>query len=171
MNADILKTELLKYYREKRGFYICATEVDNEIERADVLLMNDKEIIEIEVKMNWKDFLADFKTKSKHIIPPAKPNLKYVFLKANRFFFCVPNSLGDRCNHYLIDNNYDYGLIVFSGVLTQIKRCKRLKELDEYETKRLRKNIIFRATSELVKLRYEKMEKEIRKGIIDERQV
>ena len=166
MNAEILKTEILKLYRFKRQYYICATEVNTGIEIADILCMDDKEIIEIEIKITWKDFLADFR-KSKHLA--IKPHLKYIYLKANRFYFCVPSEIDEKCMNYLKDKNYEYGLIVytteqaynrgkliFNGKLTQIKRCKRLKELDTYEREKIKKWIIQRATSELVNLRDEK---------------
>ncbi len=153
MKAEIIKTQILKEYR-KRQYYICATEVDTGIEIADVLLMNDKEIIEIEIKLTWPDFLADFK-KPKHIIPPNKSHLKYIYLKANRFYFCVPSPLKEKCVNYLNENHYEYGLIVSNEYITQIKRCKRLKELDFNEQESIKKQIIRRATSELIKLREE----------------
>jgi len=147
VNAEYLKTEILKEYRIKKQYYICATEVNIGINIADVLLMNDKEVIEIEIKNNWNDFKADFR-KDKH-----KFIKDYFFLKANRFYFCIPYQLKEKCLNYLDDNDYPYGLIIYNGKLRQIRKCKRLKELNNREIEYIKKQIIRRATSELIQLR------------------
>ena len=47
MNSDILKNEILSYFRFNRQYYLCATEVNNGIEIADVLLSNGNKIIKL----------------------------------------------------------------------------------------------------------------------------
>jgi len=151
IDSDFLKTKLLFYWRFKRGYYYCATEVNTGKEIADVMLCNDKEIIEIEVKITFSDFIADFK-KPKHYIHQANKR-EYHYLKSNKFFFCVHPDISDRCKTYLDENNYQYGLITFRGKLIILKSCRKLKKIDTREFNFVKNEIIRRATSELVNLR------------------
>jgi len=146
-----LKTEMLKYWRFKRGYSFCATEVHNGFEIADILVSNGNQIIEIEIKTSYSDFLADFKNKFKHKYKNEEK--KYYHLKANKFYFCVSADIKEKCLKYLTENNYEYGLYSFNGHLENIKKCKKLKKLTENEICRLNDYIIKRATSELINLR------------------
>jgi len=152
MTSDYLKTIALTYWRFKRGYYLCATEVRAGSDIADVLVSNGKDIIEIEVKISYSDFLADYK-KRKHFYNDKIPMSDHYFLKANKFYFLVPGEIGERCLNYLIDNHFPYGLLSFNGKLNILKSCRRLKELKDREIISINDAIIHRATSELVSLR------------------
>lgn len=157
ITTDFLKTQVLSYWRYKRNYWMAATEVNTGIEIADILLCDDKEIIEIEVKTTWSDFKADFK-KVKHIKKDCEWMKKYFYLKANKFYFCVHPEISDKCQKYLETNNYNYGLLTFSGELCILKSCRKLKELRPREIEQIKKSIIYRTSSEMVHLRKELLE-------------
>lgn len=157
MTSDYLKTIVLDYWIYKRGYYLCATEVRSGPDIADVLVSDDKEIIEIEVKISYSDFLADYK-KRKYFYNDKIPMSDHFFLKANKFYFLVPAEMGERCLKYLTDNRLPYGLLSYNGTLNILKSCRRLKELKEREMLSIKDAIIHRATSELVMLRKEKLD-------------
>lgn len=162
MNSDLLKNEILKYFRFKRQFYLCATEVNNGFEIADILVSNGKKIIEIEIKISYSDFLADFKKRKHKKVYIGNNIYRLDYLKANKFYFCIPHDLKEKCLEYLNKNNLPYGLYVFNGSLNLVKKCKILKELHIKEIDKINKNIIRRATSELIILR---LREEIKHGI------
>lgn len=152
MDSELLKTEILKHFRFKKQYIICGTEVNNGIEIADVLLSNGNNIIEIEIKISYSDFLADFK-KRKHI--KNKNGIRF-FLYCHKFYYCVPAEIKEKCLNYLKENNYKYGLYCFNGELTLIKKCSKLQNLTMDQIGKINDYIIRRATSELVNLRIER---------------
>ena len=160
MNSNLLKNKLLNYYRFKRNFYLCGTEVRHSYV-ADVLLCNDKEIIEIEIKISYFDFLKDFK-KRKHIksVIPGEHNYEFPYLNANKLYFCVPADLKEKCFNYLKENKLPYGLIVYNGDITILKTCKNINNLSTQLFNQIKRKIILRLSSEMVFLRnHQKCEK------------
>ena len=153
MDSKQLKTEVLKYWRfTRQGYLLCATEVNTYWGIADVMVANDKEIIEIETKISFKDFLKDF-TKVKFQGPDNNP---FYRIDANRLFYCVTAEIKDKCISYLLENDYPFGLFSFNGSLVMVRSCRKLKDMDVKYTKKIREKILQRATSELVQLREEK---------------
>lgn len=152
MNSDILKNAILEYFRFERQYYICATEVRLWNQTSDIIICNDNdEIIDIEIKISYNDFLADFK-KRKHI----KDISGYPYLYANKLYYCVPAEIKDQCLLYLTVNNFPYGLISFNGILIIIKKCKKINGLTEDLIKTIKRKIILRLSSEMVFLRNHK---------------
>lgn len=119
VTADDIKYYIMKSFIEDKGFEVAATEV----KYCDVLVttLKGNPIVEIETKINWYDFLADF-DKPKH--------QKYLSLQGlvpDFFFFGVPEFLADRCYRYLEDSEYNYyGLLSVSqsGYVHTVKKSK-----------------------------------------------
>jgi len=104
MNALILKTCLLYYYRFKRG-YLCSDEVYSTYgQKADILVDTKKNIYEIEIKTNKAD-LRQEKKKAKH-----KAENNYT---VNQFYLCVPTELIEYAMKWIQEVNPKYGLIEF----------------------------------------------------------
>ncbi len=104
--SDILKSNLCYFLRYKKGIKLIATECNY----ADILYLENNKIKEVEIKISYSDFLADFK-KPKH----NKNNKESKFTRiADYFYFGVPTELKDKCLKYLIENKLPYGLLVIS---------------------------------------------------------
>lgn len=110
-SADI-KSALCNYFYTKRNcIYFCKEMLLQNDTRADFIALNHfiNKAIEIEIKISWSDFMADFKNKKqKHIA--------YNFGNApvNYFAFCVPLELYDKCKEFLDKNYPKYGLFIYS---------------------------------------------------------
>lgn len=105
MNALLLKTSLLYYYRFKRG-YLCSDEVYSTYGQiADILVDTGKSIYEIEIKTNKPDLYKE-KKKAKH-----KPDNKHYTV--NKFSLCVPTNLIFFAKKWIEEVNPKYGLIEF----------------------------------------------------------
>ncbi len=151
ITAEKLKTEVLKYWRFKRqGYNLCGTEVDTISGRADVMVCDNREIIEIEIKISKSDFMRDFKKKKFSAV--CKDDL-YSRVYANRLFYCVPAAISESCLLYLEANKLPFGLFSFDGKLTMLKSGKKLKTLNVVIAENIKRKILLRATSELVQLR------------------
>jgi hypothetical protein len=151
MNSNILKNAILHHFRFKRGFYLCATEVRLHGQTSDIMLCNDdNEIIDIEIKISYSDFLADFK-KLKHKKIKGTPGFPYLY--ANKLYFCIPADLKKKCLEYLDNNKLPYGLITFNGYLTIIKKCKMNNYIFSNQEKIIKRKILLRLSSEMVFLR------------------
>lgn len=146
VTADDLKVSIMKSFIEDKGFDIAATEVHY----CDIIITNLKAmpIVEIETKINWYDFLADFE-KPKH-----KKYLNNEGMVPDYFFFGVPESLVERCEEYLKNSIYNYyGLISVSssGYVYTSMKAKR------FPTTTINRQNIFqyllkRCTRELISL-------------------
>lgn len=151
-NSDNLKNAVLEYYRFARRYYLCATEVRFRHHVADILVMNEKEIIDIEIKVSYTDFLADFK-KRKH----KKIQEQYSYLYSNKLYYCVPANIKEQCLLYLTTNNKPYGLLSYSyGKIAVIKQSKKINDLPKSVVAGIKHKIILRLSSEMVFLRKHK---------------
>lgn len=111
ISADDIKNIIVHYYIEKRKFLCAVTEFKLGGNIADVLAINDNEIVEIEVKISKQDFLNDFK-KEKHNL-----SLK----AANRFYYAIPEHLYNFVCSYLEKHNYnDIGIIIINKNLNVV---------------------------------------------------
>lgn len=151
--ADDLKIAIMKKYRYDKQFEMSATEV----EFCDIIITNhDKTpIIEVETKVSWQDFLADFKKPKHH---------NYSILKGNcipdYFYFGVPETLHSRCLEYLNKCQYKhYGLIVYDKKWNDVFTVKPAKKININESQRdlFFKLICKRCCSQLVTLYEQKI--------------
>lgn len=158
MDSKEIKTKLLHFFRFRKRYVFIATEAGRW--ESDVLVSNESEIIEIEVKISLADFKNDFK-KKKHFHyqnPTAyqKGNLP------NKFFFCVPESLVEDVLPLIQDG--PYGLLsCIEGKITKrgsfIKYVKSAKNLREGISKKLLHALQLRMGSELIRTRIKDLEK------------
>jgi hypothetical protein len=155
MDSDILKNAILEHFRFKKNYYLCATEVRYH-KTADVLVCNDKEIIEIEIKISYSDFLKDFKKLKHKKVYMGNNNFQYMYLNANKLYYCVPNDLKEKCLTYLRDEKLPYGLIVYNGCLTIAKSCRKINDLTPQLFNAIKRKMILRLSSEMVFLRNHK---------------
>jgi len=155
MNANEVKTKVLHYWRFTRnGYNYIATEAGKF--KSDILVSNEKEIVECETKISRADLRNDFK-KKKHAIYK-KPTAWYSKWLPNKFYFAVPESLAE----YALELSEDtgYGVIaVSSNKISKRKKdtyCKILKAANVIQPnfkEKLHRQIIMRESSELIRLR------------------
>jgi len=155
MNANEVKTKVLHYWRFTRnGYNYIATEAGKF--KSDILVSNEKEIIECETKISRADLRNDFK-KKKHAIYK-KPTAWYAKWLPNKFYFAVPPKLTEYALE-LVEGTY-YGVIeVDDKKITKRKKeiyCKIIKNAKTIQPnfkKRLHRQIFMRCSSELIRLR------------------
>ena len=155
MNAHEIKTKTLHYWRFTRsGYNYIATEAGKF--KADILVSNEKEIIECETKISKSDLKNDFK-KKKHGVYK-KPSSWYTKWIPNRFYFAVPKELVDLAKELVKDT--PYGVIEVSDKKISKRKkevyCSIVKSAKIIQPKfkeKLHKQLIMRESSELVRLR------------------
>jgi hypothetical protein len=143
-----IHAEALAWLRFSKRCMIVATEVGTW--SADVLGMNDKQSIEVEVKVSVSDLQAEFRHKEqKHWVYAhggnGAPNLMY---------FCVPEELAEKAKAILDEKAPYAGLLSYNGGkllagrnLVSVKRPKELRETPP--TARERERAIMRMSSQL----------------------
>ena len=161
MDSFEMKTKLLHYWRFKRRYIYSATEAGKF--KSDVLVSNEKEIVEIEVKTTFQnlkdDFLKKKKERKKHEIYSA-PTVWYAKFLPNKFYFAIPKELVTKTVGYLSQSNY--GIIEVSNKkITNSKKvfyCKIIKKasiMNPHFNEKLQHQIILRMGSEIIRLRME----------------
>lgn len=145
-NANQCKNALLAYFRFKRGYPYVATEYLE----CDVVAAKSSEWIEVEVKISWSDYCAEWK-KKKH-----KDGLS-IYIKnkysPNRKYFAAPPSLAQRIANDCAENHPEYGVLSIwtEEDITFVRRATTLHK--EQPTCNTLDGIISRVTSELITLR------------------
>jgi len=155
MNANEIKTKVLHYWRFTRnGYNYIATEAGKF--KSDILVSNEKEIIECETKISRADLRNDFK-KKKHSIY-GKPSTWYAKWIPNKFYFAVPKSLTEYALE--LSEGTPYGVIEVSDkIIGKNKKeiyCQIVKSAGVIQNKfkeKLHKQILMRCSSELIRLR------------------
>lgn len=116
VNSDHIKTAILCWFRFGRQYHHIATEVGHW--SADVVGADEKMLVEVEVKVSKSDFQRDF-TKDKHRFYlntfnkiEDKINSYYYKWIPNKFYFAVPEDLGEWAAAYLEEKQSPYGLVV-----------------------------------------------------------
>ena len=186
--SDVIKLQLLKYYRFERSFdYVCTEGIHN----SDINAAKENNLIEVEIKISKSDFRREFEplgskngsvwkwNKHKSYKNPSDAGEYYII--PNQFYFCVPAEMVDWAKEYLKDKNPKYGLLAYdteyttSGAShTHIKTIKKAAKLHaEAPKERVFGQIVKRMSSELINLkdRYNKDKQELealQKGIITE---
>jgi hypothetical protein len=87
--TKFIKLQLLKYWRFDRQYIFCCTEGIN---KSDVNAINDKYLIEIEVKISKSDFLSEFSGKSR--VKSYKHRVYNEFLSKNNTFLPQSSKFG-----------------------------------------------------------------------------
>lgn len=146
MTSHDVKSKLLAYWRFKRRYQFIATECGTY--NADILIANDKEIIEVEVKVSKSDLKNDFK-KRKHKIY-ANGKSKWI---PNKFYFGVPIELEDYAKE--LCEGTPYGVIrvqdgKYSPYRDFCKISKKAKKLTTKLNEELIHKIVLRMGSELI---------------------
>jgi len=162
--AKLMKVAVMCYLRYKRRYKIIATEAG--YFSADVLAMNDKELLEVEIKISKSDFKNDFK-KSKHLIynndEAAFSEIEKSFIP-NRMYYAVPCELVEWAKEQLTTHP-QYGLIsvdlehhlIKSSPECTVNKVKLPKKFHKsLPSDKVRASIIARNSSELCTL-YKKM--------------
>lgn len=146
MNANEVKNNILNYFRFKRGFIYVATELWNE----DVVVSDGVNLIAIEVKVSWSDYIREFK---KEKYKPHYRSFGYHYSNPKRKFFAAPNELASRISSDLNKSFLGAGVISVDskGNVSVLRRAKDL-HLQEINSEAI-KDITARATSELVNVR------------------
>lgn len=155
MKATELKTKLLHYWRFTRDNYnYIATEVGKF--KSDVLVSDEKEIIECETKITRVDLRNDF-AKKKHQIYK-NPTPWYAKWLPNKFYFAVPEDLVAYAVELVEGTNY--GVIeVLSKPFTKNRKesycriVKPAKTMQPIFKDKLHRQIVMRSSSELIRLR------------------
>lgn len=108
--ANTLKSQLLRYFRFKRGYAYVATECWKE----DVVASNGQKLICVEVKMAWTDYQREY-SKSKHTANSC-PWSSYLTQSPrrnnpNHRYFAAPSELAHKIAEDLKARNSDYGCL------------------------------------------------------------
>jgi len=115
--SDIIKLELMKYFRFERGFEMVCTECIN---NSDISAIKEKCLVEVEVKISKSDFRREFQdSESTHWKERKHYFYKHIdsawasYIIPNRFYFCVPAELTAWALEFLKDKNSKYGLLAY----------------------------------------------------------
>ncbi len=149
-NSLEIKHALMYYFRFKRQ-WLCATECLGN----DVMAITNKDIIDVEVKINKYDLWKGEAKKSKHRLYKNKPEWLKLY-HANRFYICVPLELEEEAKKWVEETNKKYGIIVYlpnAHYICSIFFRKKAKTLIEGGiSEALRKSIMMRICSENIGL-------------------
>jgi len=155
VNAQDIKTKVLHYWRFTRNGYNYISTESGKF-KSDILISDEKEIIECEVKISKTDLKNDFK-KKKHDIYK-KPSKWYSQWIPNKFYFAVPKELTQDAVDLVI--NTKYGILEVSDKIINKRRkevyCRIVKAAGVIQPnfkKKLHKQILMRCSSELIRLR------------------
>lgn len=156
MTAKEIDSHLRNHYKNAKYLVSNVYCFHSFYKETDFLVVNYNEYaIDIEVKVDFQDFKADFKKIHKHNIlkngyfqVPYKYGGKYevnepihINNRPNRFYFCIPKTLQSKVEPLL---PYYAGLLVVleSGEIKKIKEAKLLhkeKQMEKLEIKLCRK--------------------------------
>lgn len=157
MKSKELKAKLLHYYRFRRRYKYIATEAG--VWNSDVLVSDENEIIEIEVKISLSDYLKDF-SKNKHNVYKA-PSKYYKTFLPNKFYFCVPENLAAEILPLLKDSKYGL-LVCLEGKITKkgsfIKCVKKAENISDSISKKLLHALQLRMGSELIRMKLKELD-------------
>jgi hypothetical protein len=154
LNSAEIKTKVLHYFRFKRRFFFIATEAGRFL--SDILVANDKDIIECEVKTSERDLKADLiKAKHKFYLNIKRSNR----FCPTKFYFAVPTELVSEA--LIITQNLPYGVLEVDSrplSLTDkkvnfIKVINRASRLQKERSPLLLKHIVQRCGSEIIRTR------------------
>lgn len=119
-NAAMMKATLMAWCRFKKGMRYVASECG--AFNSDVLAANEKEMIEIEVKVSTYDLKVDFNKNKHHYYHKCSQNGYKERHIPNKFYFAVPKSMEEEALK-IINNkknmwseqefNSRYGLLTF----------------------------------------------------------
>jgi hypothetical protein len=160
MNAEIIKTALMSYYRFKRQM-ICVDEAYCNSGLSDVLVESKNGFYDIEVKINKYDLWKGEATKKKHL-----NNIK-TYLQTNYFCICVPTELLEEAKKWVEQTNPKYGILEFDSAYYEryktrrsnrflelcINTIKTPQKLTEEKSKRLHEILIKRLSSAYINYR------------------
>ena len=105
--SNKIKTALMEYFRYKKGMMlVCSEGINN----ADINALDEKCLIEVEIKISKQDFQKEFKTSLVSNIwdLKARKHRNYAtsitspfYIVPNKFYFCVPEEISAWALEYL----------------------------------------------------------------------
>lgn len=152
MTSFDIKFSLLWYFRFRRQ-WLCATECH----MWDVVAINDKYIIEVEVKVSKSDLWHGEARKEKHnhyrtkIWPSHMPN---------KFYVCVPESLMEEAKKWVEATNKDYGIIIYRGHYDVVVR-RTAKLLKDGYDESLKDDMLKRVCTENIMMMRSRLKQEV----------
>ena len=147
MNSLQIKHALLSYFRFNRR-WICASECMNN----DVMVITNKGIIEVEVKINKYDLWKGESKKTKHKYYANQLSNRNT---PNKFYMCVPEELETEAIKWTESVNEKYGVLICRKTFYLpylIYTIKRAKSLHSEFNERVEKSIMKRVCSENINL-------------------
>lgn len=157
INSKIIKNELMKHYRFERQFPYVATEC---IKYSDVNALNDRCLVEIEVKVSLSDLKKEFTTSgnkhNKHFVVYCNPMSRPHAIIPNYYYICVPDFLVHQAVEIVKCINKKYGVLVCKkhGNTYKIECALKAKALHTNKPSPRTYNLVAkRITSELINLR------------------
>jgi len=147
-SSKILKAKVLSAFRFHKRYLYCATEVGRY--EADIMLANDKELVEIEIKISKVDLRNDL-LKSKHSIYKNLESRHRQHIP-NKFYFAVPPELTKEAIKLV--KGTVYGVIEVSHQKPTRRRhgitiVLKAKTIHEYKNNKLKDKLLMRMGSEL----------------------
>jgi len=119
-----LKAAVMSYFRFKRQ-WLCASECLN----SDVIAITNKDVIEVEIKVNKYDLWKGEAKKSIHNQYKNPEKYKGWHLP-NRYYMCVPEYLLEEAKKWVEETNDKYGIILYKhecfNDICMIKKAKTI---------------------------------------------
>jgi len=147
-----LKYEALKWLRLEQRCMFIATEVGGY--SADVLGVNEKKIIEVEVKVSIADLKADFKKRKHEFYTGYFSDGYQDQWIPNSFYYAVPDALVEKTKEYLADRATKHPSVDKYGViqLSDFKVIKRAQWIHKREpSNRVKCTVALRMGSALIR--------------------
>jgi hypothetical protein len=153
INSLEIKYALMYYFRFKRQ-WLCASECLNN----DVMVITNKDIIEVEIKINKYDLWKGEEKKNKHKYYKDINNSYWRYYRKsipNKFYICVPMDLEKEAENWIKNINNKYGIILYHPYLhvqSSILIRKSADRLHNEDRMMLRESIMKRVCSENIGL-------------------
>jgi hypothetical protein len=130
MQTNRIKAALLYYYTFQRCSKLVCTELWDGFGIADVIILKDKIVTEIEIKISKSDLLNELK-KGKEILNyglVTKHDQMYnnIMPTPNKYYFCVPTELLEYTIDFANKLNPKYGVIEFKDTI--IQKCIKIRK-------------------------------------------
>ncbi len=114
-----MKTKLLCFFRECRGYQYVATEFLN----MDVSAWDGKNLVEIEVKVSIQDLKSDF-NKDKWVF--YSPDLVNSYCVPNKFYYAITKEISEKAIPLIEKQFPNFGIMIVNPVEIELRKESKL---------------------------------------------
>ena len=139
-----LKEAAMSYFRYNRQ-WLCATECLNK----DVLVMTNKDFIEVEIKVSKSDLWNGESKKFIHHQYKEPEKWAERYMLPNRYYICVPEYLLEEAKKWVQETNTKYGILLYNNNSYQpLIVVKTAKVIHNRKQDKIERPIMMRICSE-----------------------